>query len=205
MLTDNPARSALGHPEPLTQHHNGATAAVRGSDVSLRQTLKHVDIQSLIRDQASSTWRSVPRAPSTASHHWLSCRRTGRATDATLTLRPVKASADLIQPLAAGEEPVPLSDLANNLVRRMPSPLGCHDVIPPSPKRVSESHNAWTTLGGSPQDHLTDETARPNAPVGAVAGDGRSRPAAVAAIPRARTPRPMSGPLPTQTGKTGLG
>ncbi len=51
-------------------------------------------------------------------------------------------------------------------------------------------------------DHLTDETARPNAPVGAVAGGGRSGPAAVAAIPRARTPRPMSGPLPTQTGRT---
>ncbi len=48
-------------------------------------------------------------------------------------------------------------------------------------------------------DHLTDETARPNASVGAVAGGGRSGPAAAAAIPRARTPRPMSSPLPTQT------
>ncbi len=52
-------------------------------------------------------------------------------------------------------------------------------------------------------DHLTDETARPNAPVGAAAGGGRSGPAAAAAIRRARTPRPTSGPLPTQTGRAG--
>ncbi len=50
-------------------------------------------------------------------------------------------------------------------------------------------------------DHLTDETARPNAPVGAVAGGGRSGPAAAAAIARVRSLRPMSGPRPTQTGR----
>ncbi len=36
---------------------------------------------------------------------------------------------------------------------------------------------------------------------GAPERSGRSGPAAAAAIPRARTPRPMSGPLPTQTGR----
>ncbi len=63
----------------------------------------------------------------------------------------IKASADLIEALATREKPLALGELANNLVRRMPPPLGCHDVIPPSPKRASESHNAWTTLRGSPQ------------------------------------------------------
>ncbi len=55
-------------------------------------------------------------------------------------------------------------ELANNLVRRMPPPLSSHDVIPPSPKRASESHNTWTTLGGPPQAHLTGSVARTRTP-----------------------------------------
>ncbi len=124
-----------------------------GSDVSLRQLPEHVDIQGLIRDQLLQ--------PNVLGLELLQPLRIIGLHAAVLGEPPVpgrlcdlKVPAHLIQPLAGGQKPVPLSEFANNLIRRMPPPLGSHDVIPPSPKRASESHNTWTTLGGPPQSHV---------------------------------------------------
>src|SRR5690606_30214538 len=74
-------------------------------------------------------------------------------------LRDLQVPAHLVELGTAGEQLVALGELPDDLVGRVPPSLG-HECGPPSPHRgATDSHNRWTTTGGSAHQRRATSTA----------------------------------------------
>jgi hypothetical protein len=150
--TNDGAGAAFGYPEPVAQRRHGAALAVRGSEVSRRDLLEHVDVEGLVGHQLLQ--------PGVLGFEFFEPLGLVGLHTAVLgkpamprRLSDLQVSAHLAQFLAGPEEFVALGELAD-LIRRMPPRLfdamSLFDSSSPE-DRATESHNDWTTTTGSPQ------------------------------------------------------